>query len=405
MIFPGIASFRPGQQEIIESVSSGRDTIAVLPTGGGKSLCFQYPSYAENALVVVISPLVALMKDQVDQIRGRGLRAGALYSGQSYQEKLSIFQDMNRGGQYILYLSPERVQKPGFQKWIQERKILMFAIDEAHCISQWGHDFRQEYCELKVLKQLRPELPILALTASATPTVLRDVATQLGFQEYDKKVYGFYRPNLFYQVEFCDDDYDKTLWLKRAIRKFSEGRIIVYCGTRKLAESLYFQLAKSFKDCGFYHAGLPSDLRAQIQEQYSKSQIRILFATNAFGMGVDQPDVRCVVHYQMPGNIDSLYQEMGRAGRDNLPSTCLLLYSKKDKGLQSYFISSSEATSRIKSLRWENLEALVDYIETSECRHKAILNYYDDKLGIKKRCGHCDTCAPQSSMCIKVRSQ
>jgi len=402
MIFPGIQNFRPGQKEIVDSILSGRDTIAVLPTGSGKSLCYQYPSFKKNGLVVVISPLVALMKDQVDQIKARGLRAGALYSGQSYAEKLSIFRELNEGGQYLLYLSPERVQKPGFQKWIMARPMLLFAVDEAHCISQWGHDFRQEYTLLRVLKKLRPDVPILALTASATPSVLKDVANELGFTDYDKKVYGFYRSNLFYQVEVCDDDYDKTLWLKRAIRKFPIGKIIVYCGTRKLTESLYTQMSKSFKDCGFYHAGLTTELRAQIQERYNRSEIRILFATNAFGMGVDQPDVRCVVHYQMPGNLDSLYQEMGRAGRDNQPATCILLYSKKDKGLQSYFISSSEARSHIKAMRWESLNALIDYAESPECRHKTILHYYGDTFRIMGRCGHCDNCNKSSDMCIKI---
>jgi len=402
MIFPGIADFRPGQKEIIESILNGSDTIAVLPTGGGKSLCFQYPSYFLKGLVVVVSPLVALMRDQVDQIKARGLYAGALYSGQSYSEKLKIFQEMSLGGQYILYLSPERVQKPGFEQWIKERQILLFAIDEAHCISQWGHDFRQEYAELGLLKQIRPDIPILALTASATRTVLSDVAIQLGLNDYQKKVYGFYRPNLYYQVEICDDDYTKTLLLKRAIQKFKVGRIIVYCGTRKLTESLYAQMSKNFQGCGYYHAGLTSDLRHRIQDEYSQSKIRVLFATNAFGMGIDQPDVRCVVHYQMPGNLDALYQEMGRAGRDGERSTCLLLFSNKDKGLQSYFISSSDASSRIKSIRWENLQSIVDYVDTQECRHKSILNYYGDKLGIKKRCGHCDNCDAKSEMCIKI---
>lgn len=390
-----LSQFRRGQQEIIDSVLSKKDVLAVLPTGGGKSLCYQYPAVFLNQLVIVISPLIALMKDQVSSLRRLGIPAGSLHSGQSDDEKRQVFAELNKGGAFILYLSPERAQKEGFQKWIQRRSIGLFAVDEAHCVSQWGHDFREEYAQLSVLKKLRPDVPILALTASATPTVLDDIAKHLQLKNPERKVHGFYRPNLYYQVELCENEDAKIDYLIQALKSTPEGRIIVYCGTRKITESVAELLDKKFAQVGFYHAGLTAEVRARTQDLYSNGDLRILVATNAFGMGIDQPNVRLVVHYQITANIDSLYQEMGRAGRDNLESTCLTLYAKKDKGLQSYFIHNSEAPEEIKSARWRNLDALVNYAEGGECRHAEILTYYKDSQRIE-RCGHCDVCDPKS---------
>lgn len=391
----GLLKFRTGQREIIDAVLSRRDALAVLPTGGGKSLCYQFPAHYLNQLVIVISPLIALMKDQVSSLKQKGLAAGCLYSGQTDDEKRQIFSQISQGGAFVLYLSPERVQKEGFQKWIMNRQIALFAIDEAHCVSQWGHDFREEYAELKVLKLLRPDVPVLALTASATPMVLDDIAKNLQLVKPSRMVHGFYRSNLYYQVETCEDDDEKLQWIVQALKQNPTGRVLIYCGTRKVTEELAQFLQKSIDKVGYYHAGLSTPERTSVQIQYQKSELRILVATNAFGMGIDQPDVRLVVHYQMPANIDSLYQEMGRAGRDGQPSTCLMLYSKKDKGLQSFFIQSSTALKAIKDLRWRNLEALVNYSEASECRHAEILTYYKDSQRLKK-CGHCDVCDPSS---------
>ena len=387
--------FRIGQKEIISAIVNKKDVLAVLPTGGGKSLCYQLPAVHLEKLVIVISPLIALMKDQVYSLKRQGIPSGCLYSGQTEAEKREVFNNINKGGAFVLYLSPERAQKEGFQKWILTKDVALFAIDEAHCVSQWGHDFREEYGQLHILKTLKPEVPILALTASATPIVLTDIAKNLKLKKPEKMVHGFYRPNLYYQVEQCLSDEEKTEILLQSLKQNKEGRVLIYCGTRKVTESLSSYLSDMFEGVGFYHAGLPTAERTRIQESYVNKGLRILVATNAFGMGIDQPDVRLVVHYQMPGNIDSLYQEMGRAGRDEKHSTCLMLYSKKDKGLQSFFIQTSEAPSNIKDLRYRNLDTLVDYSEGGECRHAEILTYYKDSQRITA-CGHCDSCDPKS---------
>lgn len=397
-------NFRIGQKEIISAIVNRKDVLAVLPTGGGKSLCYQLPAVHLQKLVIVISPLIALMKDQVYALKKQNIPAGCLYSGQSEAEKKEVFAQINKGGTFVLYLSPERAQKEGFRKWVLSKDVALFAIDEAHCVSQWGHDFREEYGQLHILKTLKPEVPILALTASATPIVLTDIAKNLQLKKPEKMVHGFYRPNLYYQVEQCLSDDEKTEILVQSLRqtwkKDRSGRILIYCGTRKVTESLSHYLQEKFEGVGYYHAGLPTAERTKIQESYVNRKLRILVATNAFGMGIDQPDVRLVVHYQMPANIDSLYQEMGRAGRDEKPSTCLMLYSKKDKGLQSFFIQNSEAPSKIKDLRFKNLDTLVDYSEGSECRHAEILTYYKDSQRITA-CGHCDSCDPKSERKIQ----
>lgn len=390
-----LANFRIGQKEIIHCVLQGRDSLCVLPTGGGKSLCYQLPALYLQKLVVVISPLIALMKDQVDALQRLGIPAGALHSSQTEAEKLDVFRRLSAGGAFILYLSPERAQKPAFHKWLQNREIALFAIDEAHCVSQWGHDFREEYGQLQILKQIRPDIPIMALTASATPMVLNDIAKQLKLKDPERHIHGFYRKNLFYQVESCEDA-EKLSYLVKGIEQFPEGKVIVYCGTRKNTEGVAKFLSSRFRGVGFYHAGLKSDARTLIQDSYGGGKIRILVATNAFGMGVDHPDIRLVVHYQIPANIDSLYQEMGRAGRDGKDSTCLMLYAKKDRGLQSFFIEKSSAPAAIKSSRWNTLDALIAYAEGGECRHSEILTYYKDSQRIDA-CGHCDTCAPDSN--------
>jgi ATP-dependent DNA helicase RecQ len=390
-----LSHFRKGQREIIDAVLAKRDVMAVLPTGGGKSLCYQLVAVNERKLVIVISPLIALMRDQVLALKKLGVPTGALHSGQSDDEKRDVFRDIAKGGPFVLYLSPERAHKPGFKTWIQKQSIALFAIDEAHCVSQWGHDFREEYGLLSELKTLRPDVPVLALTASATPIVLDDIERSLALVKPERQVHGFYRPNLFYQVEVCSDENEKHRFVIEGLRRAPEGRVLIYCGTRKQTEELAKLLSREFEAVGHYHAGLSTELRTETQKAYIDGRYRILVATNAFGMGIDQADVRLVMHFQLPANIDSLYQEMGRAGRDGRPSTCLLLYSKADKGLQSYFITNADAPKAVIRLRWQNLEALVAYAEGGECRHSEILAYYKDKQRLTN-CGHCDRCVPES---------
>ncbi len=393
--------FRKGQEGIIDSVIRGKDAMAVMPTGGGKSLCYQLPAVSYNGLVVVISPLIALMKDQVRTLTKLGIRAGAIHSGQDLAEKKAVFELFKKRGPFVLYMSPERVQHEGFSGWAAKQNIRLFAIDEAHCVSQWGPDFRKDYHKLSVLRKIKPDTPILALTATATPQVLNDIQKQLGLDEPDRHVHGFYRPNLYYQMETCQDENEKIAFLRKAVVQTPKGRILIYCGTRQQTETTASRLQREFEGVGYYHAGMSAESRKEVQEKLDRNDLRILAATNAFGMGIDYPDVRLVVHLQMPANIESLYQEMGRAGRDGQMSTCLVLSSKKDRGLHSFFIQRTKASASVIRQRWNSLTAITQFIESEECRHGAILTYFRDEDRIIA-CGHCDVCAPTSPLKVEA---
>ncbi len=295
----GLSDFRKGQLAILQSVVTRKDTLAVMPTGGGKSLCYQLPALHFNGLVIVISPLIALMKDQVRLLKSQGLPAGCLHSGQSLDEKREVFRDLNKGGAFILYLSPERAQTPNFAEWLKSQNVVLFAIDEAHCVSQWGHDFREDYGKLAVLRAVKPDVPILALTATATPRVLTDIEKQLRITKPDRHVYGFYRPNLYYQCEICADDGVKLSMLKQAISRVPTGRVLVYAGTRKSCEELAESLMESFDRVGFYHAGMSADERKKSARATRPRRNSNYGGDQCLCMGIDYPDVRLVVHVQM----------------------------------------------------------------------------------------------------------
>jgi len=391
----GYDGFRKGQWEIIQSCLEGKDVMAVMPTGGGKSICYQMMTVLRKQPIVVISPLISLMEDQKRELSLlKGIGVGCVHSMQSMEESRKVFQDCQKAVQnqepFVLYLSPEKLVS--LSEEMDMRPFAMVAIDEAHCVSQWGHDFRPEYTQIGKICQNNV---MMAMTASATPMVLTDIIRHLKMKEPKKWVFDVYRPNLYYQVEICSKKEQKLAWTRQAIQQTPSGRILVYTGTRKDCEIVVNSLKHEFNnEIQYYHAGLSTQERKRIQDEYDRGEIRILVATNAFGMGINHPDVRLVVHYAIPSNIDSLYQEMGRAGRDNEKSTCLLLYSSADRGLRCHFIH--QAPEHQKKMNWYRLNALVEYAESKECRHAFILQYYHQKRG-EFRCEHCDRCTPSSS--------
>ena len=396
----GMSEFRRGQLDILKSVAQGHDTLAVMPTGGGKSLCYQLPSLLKPGIVLVISPLIALMKDQVSSLKKLGVAAGALHSGMSDEDRREVFRSIAVEKSFVLYVSPERTQFEGFATWIAKQNISLFAIDEAHCLSQWGPDFRTDYHKLTILRKIRPQVPILALTATATPPVLRDIEAKLSLRQAARHVFGFYRPNLYLQIEPVEEN-EKVAWVKQALtHQVGVGRALIYCGTRKQAHAISTELKKEFEGVGYYHAGLSTESRNKIQSNFENGKLKILAATYAFGMGIDRPDVRLVIHYQMPANIENYYQEIGRAGRDALGASCLLLYARKDKGLQSYFIQKSDAADSDVKLRWRSLETFVQFLESEVCRFAGILTYFKDVTRIKQ-CGHCDVCAVSNPLRVQ----
>lgn len=393
--FFGYSDFRSVQRTVIEAVLQGKDAVAVLPTGGGKSLLYQLPAVHSQRLVVVVSPLISLMRNQVELLSQKGIPAGFLYSEQSPLDRTQILTDAAKNRGYILYVSPERIKVKSFQDWLLQNQPMMFAIDEAHCLSQWGHDFREDYLELKNLKELFPKIPILALTATATKKLTQEIKRQLRLQKPKIFVHGYYRANIFIQIENAVTSDEKFKWIERAIEKISKGQIVIYCSTRKATEKLATRIASRFSSVQFYHAGLSDFQRTEMQNRFQNEQIRILVATNAFGMGIDQGNIRLVVHANLPSNLDALYQEMGRAGRDFAPANHLLLYSTSDLALQGYFIVNSEVTKKMKASRWEQLEWLENFCKSDECRHKLILQHYNAPEKIK-HCGHCDSCCENS---------
>jgi ATP-dependent DNA helicase RecQ len=383
----GYSDFRPLQQDIIENVLSGKDVFVVMPTGGGKSLCFQLPSVINEGLTIVVSPLIALMKDQVDSLRAMGIQAAFINSSMNSSEIELVRTGLQNGEIDLLYVAPERLMMHPFLSFIEKLKLDLFAIDEAHCISEWGHDFRPEYRQLTVLRSRFPNIPIIALTATATPIVQEDIIRQLHLKTPMVFKSSFNRDNLFYRIIPKGNTYDQLL---NYLNTRANESGIIYCQSRKSVDAL----AESLRMDGFsvlpYHAGMEKDLRTQHQEKFIRDDIKIIVATIAFGMGIDKPNVRFVIHYDLPKNIEGYYQETGRAGRDGIASDCLLFYSYADKIKIEYFIAGKEDANEQK-IAMEKLQQMLDYCESPLCRRQVLLSYFGEHYPDAK-CDMCDNC-------------
>lgn len=339
----GYDKLRVGQEEAIRNVLGGKSTVVIMPTGGGKSLCYQLPSLVLDGVTVVISPLIALMKDQVDSLKQIGIPATFINSSISQDEALRRLYDVTSGNYKLLYIAPERFYNREFMLALSKVKVSLFAVDEAHCISHWGHDFRPSYMKLREMIALLGKPTVIALTATATPEVRADIAKQLGIDDHDVIITGFSRANLQFGVIQTNDSRKPQLVLE-AINSVERGSGIVYVGTRSRADDLLNYLLENDIEAVSYHAGMDADSREWIQNNFMTGKARVIIATNAFGMGIDKSDIRFVIHYDMPGTIEAYYQEAGRAGRDGQPSFCLLLYSSRDKYLQEFFIKGDNPT-------------------------------------------------------------
>jgi ATP-dependent DNA helicase RecQ len=382
----GYDVFRPLQEEIIRDALDGRDVFALMPTGGGKSLCFQLPALLRDGMTIVVSPLIALMKDQVDSLRTSGIAATYLNSTLDATEARARLRGLYGGEFRLLYLAPERLMLEGFLERTLNWNVAQIAIDEAHCISEWGHDFRPEYRELKKLRTHFPDVPVMALTATATERVREDILKQLKLREPRCYVASFDRPNLTYRVLAKSQPYDQLLNFLQT-RPNESG--IVYCASRKTADSLARKLGEDGISAKPYHAGLEGRERTKHQEMFLRDDARVVTATIAFGMGINKPNVRFVVHYDLPKNIESYYQETGRAGRDGLPSECVLLFSAADVVKQTRFIE--EKNEKEQRIAHEQLRQMVHYAETRECRRSVLLRYFGEERP-NESCNGCDNC-------------
>ena len=382
----GYDTFRPRQREIVADVLAGRDVFALLPTGGGKSLCFQLPALLLPGLTVVVSPLIALMKDQVDGLTAAGIPATFLNSSLEPAESRHRILGLGRGDYRLLYVAPERLLMDGFLDQLERFGVARIAVDEAHCISEWGHDFRPEYRRIAEVRSRFPDAPILALTATATPRVREDIVAGLELRDPSVHIASFNRPNLSYRVEPKDDPFARLL---AQVESDPEASGIVYCHSRKGAEETAQKLVRSGVSAAAYHAGLEPDVRAKTQDRFVRDEIRVVCATVAFGMGINKPDVRFVVHYDIPKNVEGYYQETGRAGRDGRPADCLLLYSSADVVKLLRFLEEKSEDER--SVARAQLRRITDYAETSACRRAFLLEYFGERW-TDENCGSCDNC-------------
>ena len=388
----GYHSFRPPQEEIIEHLIAGGSALVLMPTGGGKSLCYQIPALVRPGMGLVISPLIALMQDQVNALRANGVRAAFLNSTLSAAEARRVWAALYAGQIDILYVSPERALMEGFQQVLQEVPLSLIAIDEAHCISQWGHDFRPEYVQLAQLRQLCPQTPLVALTATADVATRQDIIRYLELEEARHFITSFDRPNIRYyvQAQSASQTEIRRRFISFVHERHPQDAGIIYCLSRKDVE----KTCQWLRDLGFnawpYHAGLSAEERAANQERFLQEEAVLMVATVAFGMGVDKPNVRFVAHFNLPSSLEAYYQETGRAGRDGLPSSAWLSYSLSDIALRQNFIEQSEAPEQQKRIERRKLRALLGFCETTTCRRQALLEYFGEEA--PDHCQNCDNC-------------
>lgn len=386
----GYDEFRPLQREAIEEVLAGRDAFVLMPTGGGKSLCYQLPALMAEGVTLVVSPLIALMKDQVDGLQASGVAAVFLNSTLSSADAALVYRQLQDGEIKILYAAPERLAVESFQDFLRKLPISLVAIDEAHCISQWGHDFRPDYRNLKMLRQIAPSAPVIALTATATGRVRTDIIRELGLRDPGIFISGFDRPNLHYHIESAGRA-EKEQQLIRLAHEYRNTSAIVYCFSRADTEKLAAKLKMRGIRALPYHAGLDAETRKKTQEKFIHNEISVVTATIAFGMGIDKPDVRLVVHYDLPKSLEGYYQETGRAGRDGLPSACVLFYSRASAAKHSFFIRRARDAAERERLT-QMLNQMIGFCESKTCRRAYLLQYFGER-GVPISCTACDVCS------------
>ena len=387
--FYGYEDFRPGQKKVVESLLNKNDTVAIMPTGAGKSICFQIPALLFEGVTLVISPLISLMKDQVDSLRQLGIAAVYINSSVSKAQLYKDLQDISAGFYKIIYIAPERLTSEYLPDSFKNLNISMVAVDEAHCLSQWGHDFRPSYRNiLNFTNSLRIKPIISAFTATATPEVKTDIINLLGLKQTNVFVTGFDRPNLYFSVLRGEV---KDKFVIDYVKKHQDEAGIIYVGTRKDVDALQVLLEIKGIKAGRYHAGMTDEERNQMQEDFLYDNLSVMVATNAFGMGIDKPNVRYVIHYNMPKNMEAYYQEAGRAGRDGLSGNCILLYSPQDTQLQKFLISKSTESEIRQQLEYKRLQSMVDYCHTPQCLRAFILHYFGE-FDVEEHCDNCSNC-------------